>query len=681
MKKNLYIVIVICCLLIAERARAQVTPLPRPTTATGGSVTRGVRNTQQQGNDSLKHRTGLEDSITIRFRYLDTSRLASFDSTIYDFSRRILLPAHYYHLGNLGNAANSWLFSTYMKAGWDPGFHAYDVYRLTLEDTRFFNTTRPYSELGYLLGSRAEQLINLLHTQNVKPNWNLAFQYRLINSPGFLQNQNTNHNNYRFNSWYQSNNKRYSNFFVIYANNLQSGENGGIESDDLLDSSGFKNRIGIPVKLGAPQVGSTNFFSTKIPTGTKYRDVNFFLRQQYDFGQRDSIVVNDTTVIPLFYPRLRLEYNIRFSSFRYRFEDAAPDSAYYAYYYNLDTTRFYYTQDSWKELVNDFSIYTFPDKKNSQQFLKLGAAYQNLSGTFDSSEALSTWKKNHFNFLGHAEYRNRSRNQKWDIEAFGHLYFAGFNAGDYDAYISLRRLVSKKLGYLQVGFQNTNRSPAYVFNPNSSFWKETTSRSFNKENTIVLFGAIEEPKLGLQITGHYYIVSNYLYFKESNERAQESGIFNVLQIGAQKVFNLGRSWKWRSWVTLQQKAGSSPVNIPLLYTRNLIGYEGNLGFQNLNIAFGTEVKYHTNYKANSYSPLMGQFVLQDTLTITRNRPQIDAYVHFRIRSFTAYFRTENLNTLQISGSNSGFTKNNLVAPDHPWPGLVIRLGIFWSFVN
>jgi hypothetical protein len=78
---------------------------------------------------------------------------------------------------------------------------------------------------------------------------------------------------------------------------------------------------------------------------------------------------------------------------------------------------------------------------------------------------------------------------------------------------------------------------------------------------------------------------------------------------------------------------------------------------------------------------MGQFFLQDTLTITRNRPQIDAYVHFRIRSFTAYFRAENLNTLQISGSNSGFTKNNLVAPDYPSPGLVIRLGIYWSFVN
>jgi len=679
-KKILYIFLGTWLLLSVQEAFSQEPPFRRPTTSTGGSVTRGVNNTRQQGNDSLKHRTGLEDSITIRFRYLDSSRLLSFDSAIYDFSKRLPLPATYYNLGNLGNAANNYLFSPYMKAGWDAGFHSYDIYRLTLEGTRFYNTTRPYSELGYMLGSKAEQLINLVHTQNVKPNWNFAFQYRLINSPGFVQNQNTNHNSYRVNSWYQSRNKRYSNFFVLVANNLQSGENGGIESTQLLDSTGFKNRSGIPTKLGAPQVGSTNFFSTKIPTGTKYRDIHLFLRQQYDIGQKDSLVL-DTIVVPLFYPRLRLEYNFKFSSYKYRFEDAAPDSNYYATYYGLDTTQFYHMQDLWRELLNDFSIYTFPDKKNPQQFLKLGASIQNLSGTFDTSEATSSWKKNFYNFFGHAEYRNRSRNQKWDIEAFGNLYFAGLNSGDYDAYISLQRLVSRKLGYFQLGFQNTNRSPSYLFNSNSAFWKEPTAKSFNKENTTLLFAAVEEPKLGLRLSGRYYLVSNYFYFKDFNERAQETGIFNVLQIGAEKVFNIGRRWKWRTWVTVQQKAGSSPINIPLLWTRNMIGYEGNLGFPNLNIAFGGEIKYHTNYKANGYSPLMGQFYLQDTLTLTRNLPVLDAYVHFRIRSFTAYFRAENLNTLRISGSMSGFTNNNLVAPDYPSPGLVIRLGIFWSFVN
>jgi hypothetical protein len=679
--KKLHILLTVSCLLAFVTTFSQVSPLPRGIPNTGG-VNRGVNNSRQQGNDSLRHRTGLEDSVTIRFRYLDSSRLSTFDSTVYDFTRRLPVPANYYHLGNLGNAAQNLLFTPYMKAGWDAGFHGYDIYRLTIDDTRFYNTTRPYSELGYMLGSKAEQLINLVHTQNIKPNWNIALQYRLINSPGYLQNHNTNHNSYRANSWYQSKNKRYSNFFILVANNLQSGENGGIRNDlNYLDSTSFKDRRSIPTKLGQIQQTTTNFFSTKIPTGTKYRDFNFFMRQQYDVGQKDSLVVNDTIVVPLFYPRLRFEYNFKYSSNKYRFEDAYADSTYYMQYYGLDTASLFYIQDLWKEMLNDFSIYTFPDKKNPQQFLKLGASIQNLSGTFDTSHAQETWKKNYYNIFGHAEYRNKSRNQKWDIEALGNLWFAGFNAGDYDAYISLRRMLGKRFGFLQLGFQNSSKSPSYVYNTNSSFWKESTTASFNKENLTAIFGSIEETKLDLRLYARYYLISNYLYFSGINERAQQSNLFNVLEVGGDKVFKLGKNWKWRSWMVLQQKAGSSPVNIPLFYTRNLIAYEGSFGFKNLNIATGAEIKYHTNYKANGYSPLMGQFYLQDTLTITQNLPEMDAFVQFRIRAFTAYFRLENLNTLQISGSLSGFTNNNLLAPDYPGPGLVIRLGIFWSFVN
>jgi hypothetical protein len=41
-----------------------------------------------------------------------------------------------------------------------------------------------------------------------------------------------------------------------------------------------------------------------------------------------------------------------------------------------------------------------------------------------------------------------------------------------------------------------------------------------------------------------------------------------------------------------------------------------------------------------------------------------------------------LNTLQISGKTGfGFNNYNFVAPDYPYMGLQIRIGIFWSFIN
>ena len=636
------------------------------------------------GGDSIAHRTGLEDSITIHFRYLDTSGLRGFDSVLYDFSRRISVPWYHVTLGNYGTASRSLLFDPMMKAGWDHGFHAYDIYNLTVADARFYNTTRPYAEINYMLGSRSEQLIRLMHTQNVRPNWNLAFEYRLINSPGFFQNQNTNHNNYRFTSWYQSKNKRYQNFVVIVGNKLQSGENGGVVADSYLTDStsgAYDERSNIPTKLGPDAPGSRNFFSTNIATGTYYTNATYMMRQQYDLGQKDSMVVNDTTVIPLFYPRLRLEHTFALSTYHYRFKDTYSDSVYYETFYPLKMPKqhdTFFNRDRWRDMVNDFSIYTFPDAKNAQQFLKLGASLQTLKANFDSGYTnITSTSKDYYNFFVHGEYRNRTRNKKWDIEATGNFYVNGLNSGDYNAYISLQRLISRQIGYLQVGFQNTNRTPSFVFDPLSSFYLDTAV-NFKKENTTVLFGAFEQPKLKLKLTGRYYLVTNYAYYTNFFRVAQAAALFNVLQVSAEKIFNIGHHWNWKLWLVLQQRLGDGPVNLPLITTRNQLAYDGNLGFKNLRISFGGEMRYFTPYKAPQYSPLIGQYFFQDDTNVSLRVPDISAFIHFRIKSFSAYVRAENLNALKLGG---GFTNNNIPTTNYPYPGLQIRVGIFWSFVN
>jgi hypothetical protein len=53
---------------------------------------RGFRPAAGKG-DSIARRTGLEDSITINYRFLDSSRLRKFDSTLYDFTLRYPLAA------------------------------------------------------------------------------------------------------------------------------------------------------------------------------------------------------------------------------------------------------------------------------------------------------------------------------------------------------------------------------------------------------------------------------------------------------------------------------------------------------------------------------------------------------------------------------------------------------------
>ncbi|MBZ5856679.1 putative porin [Flavihumibacter profundi] len=627
--------------------------------------------------DSLKRRDNLEDSITIRYRYLDTTRLMMLDSSIIDFRARFPIPMDYLHLSNLGSAAKPYAFSPRLTSGWDPGFHAFDIYKNPLDKVRFFQTTRPYSELGYMLGSRGEQNIHLLHTQNIRPNWNFAFKYELINSPGFFKNQNTNHNSYVINSFYNSKNKRYSLYFIWIGNSMQANENGGMKTDKdyLNDVITYKERSTIPVMLGNYVAIGQSFLNSTLNTGNRQKEGGLLIRQQYDLGQRDSLVT-DSTVIPLFYPKLRMEYTFQYNNYQYKYYDSEPDTPIYIQHYNFLVTppAKFTIEERWSEIVNDFSLYTFPVGKNPQQFLKAGASIQNLTGNFTDG------KRTYYNIFLHGEYRNKTRNKKWDIEANGKFYLAGYNNADFDLFGSLKRYVSRRIGYAQIGLQNVNRTPSFIYETASSF-SLGGQPTFNKENITRIFGSIENDARRWQVNASYFLVNNLTYFTDYYKAAQASAFFNVLEVSGQKIFRVSRHWNWLAKVQFNQKIGNGPVNMPLFFTQQRLGYEGKLGYANLVFAAGVEARYHSGYKADNYSPLQSQFFYQDKETIRMKLPDIAAYMHFRIRGFTAYVRAENLNTARFKDGSFGWTNNNLAAPAYAYPGFLLRLGIFWSFVN
>jgi hypothetical protein len=116
----------------------------------------------------------------------------------------------------------------------------------------------------------------------------------------------------------------------------------------------------------------------------------------------------------------------------------------------------------------------------------------------------------------------------------------------------------------------------------------------------------------------------------------------------------------------------------LLFTRNRFSFEG-VFFRNLNLATGLEMRYHSPYEGDDYSPVLGRFFFQQGYTIN-NRPDVAAFFHFRIGNFNGYVRAENLNAFEL-GDSPGFTANNLGAPEYPYPGMVIRFGFYWAFLN
>jgi hypothetical protein len=654
---------------LVNTAYAQEDPMP----VTRGNTTITNRNiVQKKDSTGFQQRDDLKDSITISYRYLDAIKRYSLDSAVNDFDKYFSVPSSYQYLGNNGAAAFPLIYKPFDKAGWDAGFHAFDIYKFTIEDTKFYKTTRPFSLLGYQLASGKEQMIQAQHTQNIKPNFNAGFDYRLINAPGLFINQNNNHNNVRFFSSYQGKKKRYNAYFVLVSNTIRASENGGIVNDSFLLNPNTKDRFGIDVNMGNASQFFQNPFSTNIRTGNIYKNSSIFLQQSYDLGKKDSIAVNDSTTEYLFYPRLRVQHSITYSSYKYNFKDVAPDSVLYDDWYDIkilqkpDTISY---AEKWKVIENDFSLIQFPDPKNPAQFFKAGATIQNLKATIKNGDA------SFYNIKLHGEYRNRTRNKLWDMQLKGAFYLNGLNGGDYTVAASLSRFLNKKLGDIRLYFSNTNRTPSFIFDERSSF-NLGNINNFNKEN-ITSFGATAtNPFVQLGFANH--LISNYSYFYNYYQTTQSSKLINILQVSASKKIKLAKRWNWYLDATLQQTDAAAAIKVPLLYTRSRIAYEGNF-FKNLSLSTGIEVRYYTPYKANNYSPLVGQFTPQDTLTL-KNLPDVSAFLHFRIKSFTGFLRSENLNTMSFK-NGFGFVDTNFSAPHIPTQGMIIRFGIRWWFVN
>ena len=657
-------------LMALQYSFAQRPRLPGAPNQQGNNRPPGDR--PNQDTLGFERRDDAKDSITISFRYLDSIRNVQLDTNINDFYKYFPISIDQQYLGNDGAAAYSLIYSPFTKPGWDPGFHAFDAYRFSLENTRFFKTTKPYTQTGYQLATGKEQLIKLLHTQSPRPNLNFGFEYRLLTSPGLFVTQNTHHNNYRLFGNYQGKRKRYAAFVILLGNSVKNSENGGMKDDSLLYEKDFAKRFTIPVNLGGDVAIEPSPFKVSVSTGNVYKDFTFFFRQTYDIGKNDSIAINDSTTEYLFYPKLRFQHTLTYNTSSNKFLDVVADSVLYKNWYNMKFTEPIDTvsvKDDWKVVANDFSLVSFPDTKNAAQFVSAGARLENISGTVASGS------KTYYNIVLHGEYRNKTRNRLWDITAKGDFYLAGFNNADYSMYGSLSRVLNKKLGNIRLSFQNVSRSPSYIYNSNSSFNFGNTA-DYNKENITSIKASAENPFLNLYFAN--YLITNYVYFTNYYQTAQYGKLINLLQAGASKKFRVSRRWSLYSEVTVQQTDGAAPIKVPFIFTRNRLAYEG-VFYKNLNLVTGFEFRYYTPYKEYNYSPVMGKFFPQDTLTVS-NRPDISAFLHFRIKSFILYLRAENLNTLNFT-NGIGFTRNNFAAPHYVYPGFVFRFGLLWSFVN
>ncbi|MFT4062674.1 MAG: hypothetical protein QM642_09995 [Edaphocola sp.] len=625
----------------------------------------------QQGADSNKKaEKWKEEQAKIYFTNMESRVRHQPDSTLPTFHRfEPVQPWWGRDLGNYGTATRNQLFTPALPVGMSLGYHIYDLYTFTLDSLKYYNTTRPYSSFSFLMGSKSQQNVEILHTQNITPDWNFAGRLKYSSSPGFYKYLKANSINGSFSSNYKSKNQRYTLYLGFVYNRHKQGENGGITSDSFLTDPLYGDRQVVPVNLP----GTTTSSTANGAVSNLWRRADFALQNNYSFGKTDTVYNKDSTGFGLnFTPRFRLKHQLNIHSERHIFRDLEPTETRYPMVDTslaLGTTDTLMGQQNWFYIDNRFSLNGFMG--NNEHLFQIEAGIGNRIDRFSTFYMTGSEKQaaSVGNYIYGTLNKESLKEGQWGLQATATLFFTGDATGNFDLKASVGKNFSK-LGDLSIGFQQNLSNAPFTYNSFiTNYYK--ISNSFGKMSTTLVWGKLDIPSIKLELYAKNYLITNFLYYGTDSQPTQQSEAFSLLQIGGRKQIQSG-ILQIDNEIAWQQPTANAPVHVPALLLRERIGIETPMFKSALRIATGLEARYHTAYYPDGYNPYFNQFYYQ-TSTKINNVPEVLAYFNFKVKSFRAY--------ATISQLQHYLGANVMAAPGYPGPDGMFRFGFTWILIN
>lgn len=661
----------------------------RDTTLTSG------RNSASQNLDSIRKREeNKRDSIVFNSKYIkvtserlmaDSTQLFPLDTGLVNFENYSPLSQPRnpkIHLGYLGVAQRDLLFNPRKSIGFDEGQHALDAYMINPQDIQYFNARAPYTLLSLYntLGSSREQYFKALHTQNIKPNWNIGFILNFNGSRGYFSNnnilkQNVSGLNAGIFNWYHSTNKRYNLLANVLFNNLKAPETGGLVKDTIFKSANSSfDKSTEPVKLPG--------------SFTNWKSVGLYVKQFYYLGHIDSLnkTAGGTNVLPTQRVAYTFYYNQR--KYNYLQNDLDNYGVFPDYYFSQARSR-----DSLNVLhiQNDFS-YSFYLRGKSVKMIKneLKLDVGLVQDLYKYSQFVNDTTLNEF---GRKEMKQRQvQNETFQnltlrarlgyrfsdrINLDGELrqIVQGRNFGDllYDAKLTLAG--GQKAGKVVFGAYLQSSSPGmvytnwisnhYIFDNDFSNQK-VTNLSFNYVNDL----------LALDVKAEYFLVTDYLYFAsqpggvDATPR-QYGGNFNMLKISVGKNLTF-RKFHFDNFAVYQKTDNPDLLRTPEIYLYSSL-YHASTLFNVLKSQYGVSARYNSAYLAPSYAVGLGQFYNGANIT----------YSSYPVASvfFKATLQRTNI-FVQYDYVNQGlFSRGFYTVNRYPQMNAALKFGVAWTFYN
>lgn len=667
--------IVLFVLLLISLGAGQLSAQDLKTTVKDNKELDSLRKREEEGQDSvvfsakyIRYTTLKLTKDSIQTLALDTSLNGFQNFSVLVQPRRPTVST-----GNLGLAAMPMLFEPLKTIGFDAGFHALDDYAMTQDDVKYYQARTPFTSLYYVAASDVEQVFRVIHSQNVKKNFNIGANFNRIGANGVYARQRGDDLNGALFTWYQSPNKRYNLWSNVVFNTLKAAENGAITNDSIYTSVSQLglNRIAERIRLNnARQI---------------WRQGTFMLKQTYFVGRIDSLAQEISDKI---LPTNKIAYTFKYNKNSYAFQkDEADDHSVFPIGY-ADST---FTNDStsYKHIQNEF-IYSFFLRARGSSIikneLKLDAGirhdYYNYTQLGRYRDQTNFYQYNsvfqNITLLGAAGYRFSNR---IDLNVDVAQIFQGLNTGDFLYEARSNVLLSNSVGRVVLAAYFQNKSPEELYNRyvgNHYSWLN----NFDRTKTINLSFKYLNDKLKFDATAEYYLISNYLYFEQDTISSASKNGIRPVQLGSSinlLKIALGKKFKWGkfhldSYLVYQKTDNPGILRTPEIYTFNSF-YLDQTFFRVLKTNVGFDVRYNTAYRNYSYSPASGQFYIGHENKTFDTTPIVDVWVKASLRKANLFVKCDYVNQgFPVKGY---YTINQYPMQDR----LLFKFGVQWNFYD
>lgn len=517
---------------------------------------------------------------------------------------------------------------------------------------RFYQTQTPFTRLAYHSSLNQDYMVGIAHTQNIRPGWNIAFDYRLINPEGVYTSSGAKNNYLDATTNYFSADSRVQAHGGIIWQKFTIDENGGISDDSYFTEQRQSNRAGIPVNLYSSGTVHKDF--------TAFGGASLSLVHQFEhYRHRDSIVPRyegdslvglDTVALtdtiaarrPLAFNLGRVGFDIGYDNKKRVFADSTRWTEYSA---NVYWTNDIYPDHRWR---NPLKLTVGLAPRMARSVIGIDTV---LYRSWLNPYARAALGMGPFTLKGSGELRHSyGPTNRPDSRFEAELQF------DFDSL----RLTRASL-----------RAVKQTRMPDIRLWHD--------------YHGDLEPIVGEHYSVHFHhrdvvefdIKANHLSHNVWYDSllAVHVGTRDFWLYQARLTARLSVSWLHLDMQQLLQRStDTAQMPVPLWASKNSLYVDVPVFHRTIRLQVGVDARYHTPFFAPAYQPEYGVFSHQTTDTIG-GYLWFDVFINMQIKRASFYVKAGHVNAVWES------SPNYFILPHYPGDKFGLFWGINWSFFD